>query len=86
MRPLVSKPLIIGVVLSAAIHLVAMLVPALRPIFRTYAMSIYEWEVMLLLSASIIPFVEVVKLFQRLFSSHAAPPSVRRDAKESASS
>jgi P-type Ca2+ transporter type 2C len=86
MRPLVSKPLIIGVVLSAAIHLVAILVPALRPIFRTYALSIYEWEVMLLLSASIIPFVEVVKLFQRLFSSHAAPPSVRRDAKESASS
>jgi P-type Ca2+ transporter type 2C len=80
MRPLVSKPLVAAVVLSAAIHLVAVLVPGLRPIFRTYAMAFYEWEVMLLLSASIIPAVELIKLFQRLFSPREAPPSVRRDA------
>jgi len=80
MRPLVSKPLVAAVVLSAAIHLVAVLVPGLRPIFRTYAMAFYEWEVMLLLSASIIPAVELIKLFQRLFSPREVPPSVRRDA------
>src|ERR1019366_3010922 len=56
MRPFVSKPLIVAVVLSAAIHLVAVLVPELRPIFRTYRMAMVEWDVMLLLSASIIPF------------------------------
>jgi Ca2+-transporting ATPase len=73
MKPLVSKPLVAAVVLSAAIHLVAVLVPALRPIFRTYPMAISEWEVMLLLSASIIPFVEAFKLFQRLFSASEKP-------------
>jgi Ca2+-transporting ATPase len=68
MKPFISKPLIVGVVLSAAIHLVAVLVPSLRPIFRTYHLTIYEWEVMLLLSASIIPTIEALKFFQRLVS------------------
>ena len=80
MKPLVSKPLALAVVLSAAIHLVAVLVPGLRPIFRTYRLAFYEWEIMLLLSASIIPAVEVLKLFQRLFSPGEPPPSARRDA------
>ncbi len=79
MRPLLSKPLLAGVVLSGAIHLVAILVPSLRPVFRTFQMSIYEWEVMLLLSASIIPTIEALKFFQRLFSPNDKPPIVRRD-------
>ncbi|HEY2515286.1 MAG TPA: cation-translocating P-type ATPase, partial [Polyangiaceae bacterium] len=65
MKPLISKPLLLAVALSAAIHLVAVLVPGLRPIFRTFAMSGHEWEIMLLLSASIVPVIEVLKLFQR---------------------
>ena len=32
-----------AVAASAAIHLVAVLVPSLRPVFRTYAMSGSEW-------------------------------------------
>ncbi len=75
MRPFVSKPLVLGVVLSAAIHLVAILVPSLRPIFRTFRMSVYEWEVMLLLSASIIPTIEILKFFQRLFHFHGEEAS-----------
>jgi Ca2+-transporting ATPase len=71
-RPRVSRPLVLAVALSAAIHLVAVVVPGLRPIFRTFAMSFYEWEVMLLLSASIVPVIEVLKLFQRLFFSAAS--------------
>jgi Ca2+-transporting ATPase len=64
-KPLLSKPLVLAVVLSGSIHLVAVLVPSLRPIFRTHALSLHEWEVMLLLSASIIPVIELLKLFQR---------------------
>jgi Ca2+-transporting ATPase len=76
-RPLVSRPLVLAVVLSAGIHLIAILVPGLRPIFRTYALSGYEWEVMLVLSASIIPVIEVVKVFQRIFvrRSVSTPPA-----------
>ena len=80
MRPLVSKPLVAAVVLSAAIHLVAILVPTLRPVFRTFHLTGYEWEVMLLLSASIVPTIEALKFFQRLFSSAGKPPIARADA------
>jgi Ca2+-transporting ATPase len=66
LRPLVSRPLVLSVVLSGAIHLVAVLVPALRPIFRTFALSAFEWELMLALSLSIVPVIEVLKLLQRL--------------------
>jgi Ca2+-transporting ATPase len=65
-RPFLSIPLLLGVGVSAAIHLVAVVVPSLRPVFRTFAMSPYQWGVMLALSASIIPAVELLKLLQRL--------------------
>ena len=65
LRPLLSKPLLLGVSLSAAIHLVAVLVPALRPVFRTFPMEPMEWLIVLVLSASIIPAVEIVKAIQR---------------------
>src|SRR4051794_27428472 len=39
-RPLVSVPLLLAAGASAAIHLVALLVPGLRPVFRTYPMSL----------------------------------------------
>jgi P-type Ca2+ transporter type 2C len=65
-RPFLSVPLLLGVGVSAAIHLVAVVVPSLRPVFRTFAMSSYQWVVMLALSASIIPAVELLKLLQRL--------------------
>ena len=65
LRPLVSRPLVLAVVLSAAMHLVAVLVPGLRPIFRTFTMTEKEWTFMLLLSAAIIPAIEVLKLLQR---------------------
>jgi Ca2+-transporting ATPase len=65
LRPLLSKPLLVAVVLSGAIHLVAVLVPTLRPVYRTFPMGGYEWMVTLLLSASIIPAIEIFKLLQR---------------------
>jgi len=65
LKPLVSLPLVIAVVLSAAIHLVAILVPTLRPVFQTFVMSEKQWIVMLLLAASIVPAVEVLKILER---------------------
>ena len=65
LRPMVSKPLVLAVVLSAAIHLVAILVPSLRGVFQTYALTTTEWLILLGLSASIIPIIEVLKLLQR---------------------
>ena len=64
LRPLLSWPLLFAVTLSAAIHLVVFL-PALQPVFRTCALTPFEWTVLLLMSASIVPAVEVVKFLQR---------------------
>ncbi|MEZ4441490.1 MAG: cation-translocating P-type ATPase [Polyangiaceae bacterium] len=64
-RPLVSLPLLVAVTVSAAIHLVAVLVPALQPVFRTYAVTWQEWILVLGLAALVIPAVEIAKIFNR---------------------
>jgi Ca2+-transporting ATPase len=68
LRPVLPVALLGAVALSAAIHLVAVLVPALRPVFQTFEMSVGDWALLLALSASIIPAVELMKLGQRLLS------------------
>ena len=74
-RPLISPPLFAACALSAAIHLVAVLVPVLRPVFRTYAMSANDWMVLLALSAVIVPAIEAGKLGYRvLYPKETAPP------------
>ncbi len=65
LRPLVSWGLVLACALSAAIHLVVF-VPSLQPVFRTGWLDGREWMILLLLSASIVPGVEVAKLLQRL--------------------
>jgi Ca2+-transporting ATPase len=76
-RPLVSVPLLVAVALSAAIHLVSVLVPTLRPVFRTYTLGGGEWLDLLALSAAIIPAVELAKfVYRRARPEEAAgPPS-----------
>jgi Ca2+-transporting ATPase len=64
-KPLLSKPLLLAVAVSAGIHLMAILIPVLRPVFRTFTLSAYEWAVMLALSFSIIPVIELAKFLQR---------------------
>ena len=68
-----------AVTLSAAIHLVVF-VPALRPVFRTSALDAPEWMILLVLSASIIPAVELLKLLQRagVVGTSLGPMSRRR--------
>ncbi len=63
--PRFSKPLLLAAALSAAIHFTAILIPSLRPIFRTFPMSATEWTFLLLMSASILPIVELMKVVRR---------------------
>ena len=72
LRPILPIALVGAVLLSAGIHLVAVLVPALRPVFQTFAMTAREWGLLLGLSASILPAVELMKLVQRLLGKSAA--------------
>ena len=76
-KPLVSTPLLIAVLTSAAIHLVAVFVPSLQPVFRTFDMSQRDWLILLALSFAIIPVVEIAKAIYRGLYRHtdAAPVS-----------
>ena len=67
-RPFVSLPLVGACLLSAAVHLVAVLVPSLRPVFRTFPMDAKDWLIVLGLSALIVPAVEILKGGSRLRS------------------
>jgi Ca2+-transporting ATPase len=72
-RPLLPVALLGAVAVSGAIHLVAVLVPGLRPVFQTFVMDAREWALLLLLSASIIPAVEVMKLVLRRLAPGPMP-------------
>ena len=76
MRPVLPLALVGAVVVSAAVHLVAVLVPTLRPVFRTFAMDAGEWALLLVLSASIVPAVEAMKLVQRALTRGAKAESL----------
>jgi len=65
LRPLLPIALVASMAVSAAIHLVAVLVPSLREVFKTYSLSPTEWLVLIALSASIVPVIEVLKALQR---------------------
>ena len=79
LRPLVSEALVGGLLTSAAIHLVAVLVPVLRPVFRTFSVTGTEWGVMLALAFSIVPAMEALKWLQRarVIGSDMGPMSRR---------
>ncbi len=65
LRPIVPLALALAILASAAIHLVAVVVPELRLVFQTYALGTTEWVILLALSASIVPMIEVMKAAQR---------------------
>jgi Ca2+-transporting ATPase len=65
-KPFLPAALVVAIVVSAAIHLVAVLVPSLRGVFQTYSLSGEQWLVVLALSASIVPAIEILKLLQRV--------------------
>ena len=75
-RPFFSAPLIGAVIISTLIHLVAVLVPALQPVFKTHWMSGTEWVRVLLFSAAIVPAMEAVKVVIRLVERGNGPRPV----------
>jgi Ca2+-transporting ATPase len=72
------RPITIAVAISAAVQVVAIVVPPLRPVFHTYALSASEVAKLVLLSLSIVPAVELWKLLTRHCDSQASPR--RREA------
>jgi Ca2+-transporting ATPase len=57
---------VIAVVVSSVIHLIAVLVPALQPVFKTYPVSLGEWLRVLALAALVLPAVEIAKFVNRV--------------------
>jgi Ca2+-transporting ATPase len=76
LRPVLPVALVSAVMISAGIHLVAVLVPSLRPVFQTFPLTATEWGILLALSASIVPAVELLKLVQRLLAKNEAVEGV----------
>jgi Ca2+-transporting ATPase len=72
LRPVLPLALVGAMLVSAGIHLVAVLVPGLRPVFQTFPMSTNEWSLLLALSVSIVPGVEAMKLASRLLARRPA--------------
>ncbi|MGE5586770.1 MAG: cation-translocating P-type ATPase [Clostridia bacterium] len=64
--PLTNRYLVGAWVASAALQLVALTVPAMRPVFDTVALTPSEWATVWGLSASTIAFGEIVKAAVRL--------------------
>ena len=78
LRPLLSRPLVLAVALSAGLHMLVF-VPSLQPIFRTFAMNAPEWVFLLLMSASIVPAIELLKILaRRRLLGDGLAPSVRQ--------
>ncbi|MEP7124422.1 MAG: cation-translocating P-type ATPase [Byssovorax sp.] len=71
-KPLVSLPLLLVMVVSAAIQLIAVLIPALRPVFRTDALSSHDWTMVLIASIAVVPAVELAKMLSHLARRRAA--------------
>ena len=90
-KPLLSPPLLIAVAASAAIHLVAVLVEPLQPVFKTqFDMSKDDWLLLLGLSVLIIPAVEIAKAVYRAvrpphqYNADASPDSRATPSKRAA--
>lgn len=64
-RPLLPLALVGACLLSASMHLISSAVPALRPVFHTYPLSTEDWLIVVGLSASILPLIELAKLIGR---------------------
>lgn len=65
-RPLVRMTLVGACLISAAIHAAFILLPALRRIVHGYPLSGGDWLLAVLLSASVIPVIELSKAGLRL--------------------
>ena len=72
LRPLFPLALAGACLLSAGVHLISSAVPALGPVFHTYPLSPQDWLLVVVLSAGILPLIELVKLIGRPFLQERA--------------
>jgi Ca2+-transporting ATPase len=76
---LFSNPLLVGaVIVSAAIHGISLVVPALQPVFKTnHTWSLAELGIVVGLSLLPVPVIELAKVFirRRDAAARALPPS-----------
>lgn len=62
-----SNPYLIGaIILSASMQTIVIFIPFLNKVFRVQALNPLQWGIVLLLSISIIPIVELIKLFKKI--------------------
>ncbi|TAK21949.1 MAG: hypothetical protein EPO40_29040, partial [Myxococcaceae bacterium] len=55
-------PLVLAVLVSVAIHALGAALPALRPVFHSAAIAPWQWGLVLVLSALVVPAVELGKV------------------------
>lgn len=66
LSPRFPWPLVLAVLVSVAIHALGAALPALRPVFHSAAIASWQWGLVLVLSALIVPAVELGKVAWRL--------------------
>jgi Ca2+-transporting ATPase len=77
-RPALSSPLLVACAISAGIHLVAVLIPTLRPVFRVDELHARDWWMIAVCAVAVLPAVELAKSLDRLRRHAVAPLRVRR--------
>jgi P-type Ca2+ transporter type 2C len=75
LRPLVAIPLVVAVIISAGIHLLSLLVPPLRPVFKTFPISSQELLHGAVLSLAIIPAMEIWKAVLHFIDKRRGAPA-----------
>ena len=68
MRPLMPLALFAALIISALIHLLAVVVPSLRGVFQTFPLPANEWLILIGLAFLVVPAVELSKVISRVRS------------------
>ena len=63
-----NKYLIGATILSTLLQISVLLIPSISKVFKLESLNLEQWGIVLLVSASIIPIVELVKFFERKIS------------------
>ena len=71
LSPRLPWPMVVAVLVSGAIHALAVALPALRPIFHSAAIAPWQWWLVVGLSALVVPTVELGKVGWSLMRSGA---------------
>ena len=68
-----NKLLIGAICISAFLQSIVILIPGLNPIFKVSHLNLQQWGIVLLISFSIIPIIEIIKLFYKPSMETAKP-------------